>query len=156
MSGKKRKKRSNEKGLSGGKEAGGRHPQEEGVAQRFQVRLRSCPVREIVLATLSGIFLILIFPNARIATLAYGALVPLFMAIEGATYRRTFVLGFLTGFVGYLGILYWLVGTMHIYGHLSTTQSLFLYVLLVSGYVAPLVGGGVVIGRVLHRRFQIP
>ncbi|RME56078.1 MAG: hypothetical protein D6795_02065, partial [Deltaproteobacteria bacterium] len=156
MSGKKRKRRSNEKGRTEGENAAGKQPEGKGVAQRFQAWLRACPVGEIALAVLSGILLILIFPKARIATLAYGALVPLFMAIEGATYRQTFALGFLTGFVGYLGILYWLVGTMHIYGHLSTVQSVFLYVLLVSGYVAPLVGGGVVIGRVLHRRFQIP
>jgi apolipoprotein N-acyltransferase len=69
----------------------------------------------ILLALLSGILLIFIFPTViwgyhcpNLGLLAWIALVPLLAAIKYRNPMGAFGLGFLAGLVGYLGILYWI------------------------------------------------
>jgi len=68
--------------------------------------------RSLGLAFLSGIFLILIFPKFNLSFLAWVALVPLLLALEGRNLRDSFNLGFLTGLISFVGILYWIVPTI--------------------------------------------
>ncbi|MDA7857875.1 apolipoprotein N-acyltransferase [bacterium] len=69
-------------------------------------------LRKIILSIFSGILLILVFPKFNLSWLAWIALVPLFFAISKRNLKESFALGFLTGFVAYLGILYWIVPTI--------------------------------------------
>ena len=55
---------------------------------------------------------------------AWCALVPLFFALEGKTIGQGFRLGWITGFVSFLGILYWVTQTMHRYGGIPIFISL--------------------------------
>ena len=64
------------------------------------------------LAFLSGILVIFIFPNFNLSFLAWIALVPLLIALDGKTAGRSFRLGFLTGIVSFSGILYWIITTI--------------------------------------------
>jgi apolipoprotein N-acyltransferase len=64
--------------------------------------------KNILLAAFSGILLFLIFPKFNCSILAWVALVPLLIAIEGEGPKVSFGLGLLAGFVSFLGILYWI------------------------------------------------
>ena len=69
--------------------------------------------KDLLLSLLSGVLLILSFPNFDLEFLAWFAFVPLFYAIDGKTHLHAFTLGFLTGFISYLGILYWIIVAVH-------------------------------------------
>ncbi len=75
------------------------------------------------------------FPDTGAFWLAYLALVPLFVAIEGLRFSEGFRLGFLAGLVHFLTLLYWLVPTMALYGPLPWYLSVPLLVLL-SAYLS--------------------
>src|SRR3990170_6840092 len=87
--------------------------------------------KDILLSVLSGILLILSFPNFDLEFLAWFALVPLFYAVEGKGLVRSFKLGFLAGFVSFLGILYWIIVAVHTYGNVPFILSGFILLLLV-------------------------
>jgi len=87
--------------------------------------------RDILLSLLSGILLILSFPNVDLEFLAWLALVPLFYSIEGKGSFHAFTLGFLTGLVSYLGILYWIIVAVHTYGGVPMILSSLILLLLV-------------------------
>ena len=53
--------------------------------------------------------LILSFPAADFEFLAWAAFVPLFFALEGKSFRQAFLLAYTSGFVFWLGTVYWLV-----------------------------------------------
>ncbi len=70
-----------------------------------------------ILATLSGLFLVLSQPKFSLYPLVFGAFGPLLLAL----YRdksQGFVLGLWTGFVYFYGLLYWLIGVMTHFGGL--------------------------------------
>ncbi|MBI9084956.1 MAG: apolipoprotein N-acyltransferase [Desulfobacterales bacterium] len=73
---------------------------------------------DIFLALLSGVLITGAFPNIGLAPLAWVGLVPLLAAVNGNDARHSFRLGFIAGFAHYLTLLYWVVYTMRIYGHL--------------------------------------
>src|SRR3972149_8147685 len=87
--------------------------------------------KDILLSVLSGILLILSFPNFALEFLAWFALVPLFYAIEGKGTFHSFLLGFLTGIVSFLGILYWIIVAVHTYGNIPLILSGLILLLLV-------------------------
>ncbi len=87
--------------------------------------------RDLLLSLLSGILLILSFPNFDVEVLAWFALVPLFFSIEGKGLYRSFILGFLTGVFSFLGILYWIIVAVHTYGNVPLVPSAFILLLLV-------------------------
>ena len=68
--------------------------------------------KNISLALLSGILLVLIFPKFNLSLLAWVALIPLFLALEGRSLKESFSLGFLSGLVSFMGILYWIFPTI--------------------------------------------
>ncbi len=72
--------------------------------------------RPYILSLLSGILLFLSFPNvldpvfpAWSGYLAWVALIPLFFAINKQTFPRALLLGFITGFIFFAGLLYWVL-----------------------------------------------
>src|SRR4030066_1058816 len=87
--------------------------------------------RDILLSLLSGILLILSFPSFDVEVLAWFALVPLFYSIEGKGLYHSFILGFLTGIISFLGILYWIIVAVHTYGNVPLILSGFILLLLV-------------------------
>jgi apolipoprotein N-acyltransferase len=87
--------------------------------------------KDILLSLLSGILLILSFPNLDLEFLAWFALVPLFLSIEGKGTFHSFLLGFLTGIVSFLGVLYWIIVAVHTYGNIPLIISVFILLLLV-------------------------
>jgi apolipoprotein N-acyltransferase len=87
--------------------------------------------RDILLSLFSGILLILSFPNFDLEFLAWFALVPLFYSIEGKGRFHGFKLGFLTGLVSFLGILYWIIVAVHSYGNVPLIPSGLILLLLV-------------------------
>jgi len=87
--------------------------------------------RDILWSLVSGVLLILSFPNFDFEFLAWFALVPLFYSIEGKGLYPSFKLGFLTGFVFFLGILYWIIVAVHTYGNVPLILSGLILLLLV-------------------------
>ena len=90
--------------------------------------------KNISLAVLSGILLVLIFPKFNLSFLAWIALVPLFLAVEGSSLRESFNLGFLAGLTSFVGILYWIVPTIVSSG--ESRLLAFISLLLLSCYLA--------------------
>ncbi|HEC99926.1 MAG TPA: apolipoprotein N-acyltransferase [Proteobacteria bacterium] len=86
--------------------------------------------RQFLLPVLSGVLLTLSFPKIGVAALAWIALIPLLIAIDGGP-RRAFLSGLIFGLVYYSGLLYWVAGVMHNYGNLSITVSVAILLLLV-------------------------
>jgi apolipoprotein N-acyltransferase len=101
---------------------------------------------------LSGILLALSFPNPLsvliprfpFGVLAWVALVPLLVSLEGKSPRESFRLGWLTGFTAFTGMLYWVIIAMNRYGGISFFISaiilvaLTLYLSLYVGFFATL------------------
>lgn len=65
--------------------------------------------KDIFLSLLSGLLLILSFPNFNLWFLAWFALVPLFFAIENQGPFKAFLIAYLTGVLFFLGTIYWLI-----------------------------------------------
>src|SRR4030043_146222 len=95
--------------------------------------------KDLLLSLLSGVLLIFSFPNFDLEFLAWVAFVPLLYAIHGKTSLQAFTLGFLTGLISYLGILYWIIVAVHTYGNIPLLVSGFILLLLV-GYLSLFTG----------------
>ncbi len=93
--------------------------------------MRLIPLRLWLLAALSGILQVLPFPIAGPTPLwrtsfCWVALLPLLWALVGEsktakvlTLRQGAILGYVCGFVWYLGNCYWIYQTMYLYGGLA-------------------------------------
>lgn len=94
---------------------------------------------DYALALLSGILLILIFPQWNIKEFAWISLVPLLWAVQGKKAYKGFLLGSLSGFVFNLGLVYWVTVSMTTYGKLPMVLSvlvLILFALYLSMFVS--------------------
>jgi len=91
--------------------------------------------RPFLLAALSGILLVLIFPRFDFELLAWFAFIPLFAAIEATTPQRSALLGFITGMVFYTWGLNWVNNTLINYGNLPTVVS-FMVLGLLAAYLS--------------------
>lgn len=85
-----------------------------------------------LLALFSGVLIALSFPNAGLSFLAWIALIPLLIALEGASPRRAFRVGITCGLSAYAIILYWINIVVTHYGHLPWAVSIVVYLLLVA------------------------
>jgi len=110
--------------------------------------------RDILLSLLSGILLIFSFPNFDLEFLAWFALVPLFYSIDGKGLYHSFKLGFFTGFVSFLGILYWIIVAVHTYGNVSFILSGLILLLLVT-YLSLFTGAFTFLTRLIQTRSGI-
>ncbi len=88
-------------------------------------------VPAIALAAISGLLLTAAFPKFDWHVLAWVALIPLFWAIQGKPLKTGFGLGFLTGGIHYVTLLYWITGVMKTYGQLPAVVSWAILLLLV-------------------------
>ena len=67
---------------------------------------------------MSGVLLALSFPKYGHPAVAFIALVPLLVALRGASPRRGFILGLIAGFIHYAGTVYWTGATVSTFGGL--------------------------------------
>jgi apolipoprotein N-acyltransferase len=91
--------------------------------------------RDWILSLLSGILLALSFPNFDLEFLAWFAFVPLLYAAEGKGPLQGLMLGFVMGFVSFLGTLYWIIVAVHTYGNIPLVPSAMILLLLI-GYLS--------------------
>ena len=87
------------------------------------------------LAGLSGILMTGAFPHVEISWLAWVSLIPLLAALQGASLKEGFRIGFIAGLVHYLTLMYWLVYTLMTFGYLPLYLSLPI-LLLLTGYMS--------------------
>jgi len=93
--------------------------------------MKSTKIKKFVLACLSGLLLCIIFPKFDMEILAWVSLVPLLFAIQRENLLTSFYLGFTTGFVSFLGILYWVIVAVNTYGGIQFILSGLILLLLV-------------------------
>ncbi len=110
--------------------------------------------KDLLLSVLSGALLILSFPNFDLEFLAWFALVPLFYAIEGKGLSQSFKLGWFTGVVSFLGIIYWIVVAVHSYGNIPLIPSVLILLLLVA-YLSLFLGAFTFLIRLIETRSGI-
>ncbi|RJQ86477.1 MAG: apolipoprotein N-acyltransferase [Desulfobacteraceae bacterium] len=91
--------------------------------------IQSIQRNQWLLSLSSGFLLCLAFPKIDQGWLAWGALVPLLLAVRQATPRTGFVLGLAAGLVQYLGLMYWTAYTMHVYGQVPLVLSILVLLL---------------------------
>jgi apolipoprotein N-acyltransferase len=110
--------------------------------------------KDILLSLLSGVLLVLSFPNFDFEFLAWFALVPLLLSIEGKGLYYSFKLGFLTGLTSFLGILYWIIVAVHSYGNVPLVLSVVILLLLVV-YLSLFIGAFTFLTRLIQVRSGI-
>jgi apolipoprotein N-acyltransferase len=91
--------------------------------------------KRMTAAALSGLLLTGAFPKVGFDLLAWGALVPLLWAVDGARLASAFRIGFVFGLAHFLSLVYWVVGTMQTYGGLPLALA-FPVLFLLAAYLA--------------------
>ena len=76
-------------------------------------------MKALGLAVLSGVLLTLAFPKWDLDLLAWGALVPLFLAARAGSPKAAFLVGWVGGAVFYAGTLYWVVHAIGNYSNIT-------------------------------------
>ncbi len=100
------------------------------------VMRQSAPsLRDLFLSVLSGLLLTASFPPGKFSFLAWIALIPLFISVNGKAPRDAFKLGFTAGFFHFVTLLYWVIVVLGKYGNLHVAICL-VALLLLSLYLA--------------------
>lgn len=119
--------------------------------------MRHWPLRQIALAVTTGLLLSLCFPKFDLGLLAWFALIPLHIAVDGMRRTQAFWLGWMSGTVGFTGIMAWVVTAMHTYGKVPLLIS-YGIMLLLTAYLGLFVGvycAGMVWFRMLVPRYGL-
>jgi apolipoprotein N-acyltransferase len=87
-------------------------------------------LEHLLAAILSGLLLALAFPKWDLTWLLFVALIPLFWALPGRSLKTAFGLGFLSGLVHYVILLYWIVYVTHVHGFLPLPLAIGILLLL--------------------------
>lgn len=87
-------------------------------------------VGRLLLAVISGTLLTASFAPVGMSFLSWIALVPLLKGIENESLSGAVRLGFITGMVHYLTLIYWIIIVLGHYGNLNIVLSFILYLLL--------------------------
>ncbi len=82
-------------------------------------------IKDVALALLSSVLLLLAFPKSNLEVMAWIALVPLLHCLRGKGAGKAFILGWLFGLVFFLGQLYWVSPMLQVYGQIPTAASIF-------------------------------
>lgn len=82
------------------------------------------------MAILSGILLVLGFQPFDLYIFPWIAIVPLLIALRGKSPFPSFMLGLLTGFIWFLGTIYWVFHSMYFYGNIPAVISSLMLALL--------------------------
>ena len=110
----------------------------------------------LFLGLVSGILLTLSFPKIDQGWLAWISLTPLLLAVRQTDPRNGFLIGFWTGLVQNLGLMYWTVHTMNLYGNLPLFQCIPVLFLLAS-YLALYTGAfGLAVTALCNRPWTLP
>jgi apolipoprotein N-acyltransferase len=86
--------------------------------------------RQMIFACASGLFLPLCFPKFDLGLLAWVALIPLHLALDQCSKQRAFWIGWLSGVIGFTGIMAWVVTAMTTYGKVPEPISYAILLLL--------------------------
>jgi apolipoprotein N-acyltransferase len=86
--------------------------------------------KDLLSALCSGLFLVFTFPPFDFYPLAWFALVPLLISLTGKTLKDAFLIGTLTGFVYFVGTVYWVFHSMYYYGNIPAVLSVLIVVAL--------------------------
>jgi apolipoprotein N-acyltransferase len=105
------------------------------------------------MAALSGVLLALSFPKYGHPAVAFIALVPLLVALRGATPRQGFLRGLLAGFIHYAGTVYWTGATVSTFGGLPVLVGVIVAGLLAL-YMAAYIAVFGAMTAVMIRRFR--
>ena len=92
---------------------------------KFSLKKTLLPSKKVFLACLSGILLTASFPPLEFSFLAWFALVPLLISLDNESSSGAFKLGFISGTVHYLSLIYWIVIVLGRYGNLNIFLSSF-------------------------------
>lgn len=119
---------------------------------------RFSPWAQVLLAVLSGAFIVLSVPTFDILFLAWIGFVPLMAACAspGTSNRRAFMLGWIMGIVTHMGGFYWLFSTMIRFGNLHPGLAFAIFIIfgLASGLAFGLVM--LLFAMLLRRRVPAP
>ena len=96
--------------------------------------MRPRSVLQSALAALTGVLYPFCFPNFDLGWLAWILLVPLHVAIGETPPRRAFWLGWMAGWIGFMGTMSWVVTAMHMYGKMPLLWS-YVALALLSAYL---------------------
>jgi apolipoprotein N-acyltransferase len=110
---------------------------------------------QIILAVSSGLLMILVFPKIDQGWLAWVALVPLILALRQADWRRGLVIGFIAGLIQNLGLMYWTIHTMHVYGQIPLYLCVGLLILLAAYMALYVAGFGLLLTRLRPNPWQV-
>ncbi len=91
--------------------------------------------RTASLAAVSGILLAAAFPAIDLHFLAWIALMPLFISLEGQSVKNGFWLGGLAGIFYFIGTVHWVTNSVHFYGGIPLVPAS-LITLLLCAYLA--------------------
>ncbi|MBK9308448.1 MAG: apolipoprotein N-acyltransferase [Nitrospira sp.] len=95
--------------------------------------------RQIIFACASGLLLPLCFPKFDLGLLAWVALIPLHLALDQCSKPRAFWIGWLSGVIGFTGLMAWVVTAMTTYGKVPEPIS-YAILLLLTTYLGLYVG----------------
>ena len=115
------------------------------------LNIQSMKKKDILWSLFSGILLILSFPRFDLEFLAWFAFIPLFYSIERKGLFESFILGCSTGFIAFLGILYWIIVAVHTYGNVPLILSGFILLLLIV-YLSLFIGAFTFLTRLIQIR----
>ena len=108
------------------------------------------------LPVLSGILLVVIQPPVPLSFLAFFALIPLLLTLEGEeSLRRSSIAGGVTGAVSFLGLIYWVIVAVHKYGGINIYLS-FLILLLFVVYLSVFIGVFALTVSYLRKKWAVP
>ncbi|MFQ5508412.1 MAG: apolipoprotein N-acyltransferase [Leptospirillia bacterium] len=96
-------------------------------------------IKNLLLATLSGVLAGVAMPGLGMAAVAFVTLVPLLWVVLAATAGRAFLYGWLAGTVGFAVSMSWVADTVHLYGGLPYALS-YPVMLLLSAYLGAYTG----------------
>ncbi len=104
------------------------------ASDRADLSMKSSTIRfrDVLLCIIGGILMALSFPKAGIFVLAWICLIPLFSAIRDKGPAAASLLGLAFGLTAYIGILYWTVFPVSVYGGISVVLAVVFMLLLVS------------------------
>jgi apolipoprotein N-acyltransferase len=97
-------------------------------------------------ASLSGVLLIVSYPSFDLSLLSWVALVPVLSALRERTPFQAFTLGYLTGFIFFLGLLHWIIVVTTTYGKLPLPLGCVVLVLF-AAYLALYVAGALLLAQ---------
>ena len=111
--------------------------------------------KDLILALSSGLLSVPAFPPLNLYPVGFIALVPLLASLQGKQLKAAFYLGMVSGFVYFLGTVYWVSHSMHVYGYVPVLITLFAVVVLCM-YLALYAGIFALLFRYLGQTSRVP